>query len=476
MTQLGGRKIGDRRIRIERVKPQVYEVRTPRRLRPPPSPALVLLGGFATLIALGTLILMLPPMARSGAWTDPLTALFTATSAVCVTGLVVVDTATHWSGLGQAVILVLIQLGGFGFMTSSTLLLFLLVRRRTGLRDRVLVQESIGVPQLGDVLAVIRRVATFTLVAEGIGIAVLIAAFGLSGRVADPVQAGWWGLFHAVSAFNNAGFDLTGGFQSLAPFADDAEVLIPVAILIVLGGLGYAIVADGLGKRRWRSLALETKLVLVSSIVLFGFGFIMIGTLEWANPATLGALPVTDRLLGAAFESISLRTAGFSTMNVAAYRDATLYVVIALMFIGGASGSTAGGIKINTFGALLIAMLSSIRGRPNAQAFGRRIPHGVIYRALAVALLSIAFVFVTGLALTLTTDVRFLEAAFEAVSAFGTNGTSTGTTRALDSIGQIVTVAAMYIGRLGPLTFVIALAARSRPVSPRPAVESIRIG
>ena len=334
MTQLRGRLPGDRRVRIERTKPQQVDVGAPRRIRPPPPPGLVLIAGFATAILVGTALLMLPFASADGAWTDPLTALFTATSAVCVTGLVVVDTATHWSGPGQVVILALIQAGGFGIMTSSTLLLFLLVRGRTRLRDRLLVQQSTGTPQLGDVMAVVRRVAVFTVAAELAGAAILAPAFYVGADAGGPLQAAWWGLFHAVSAFNNAGFDLTGGFRSLAPFADDWVVLGVIGVLIVLGGLGFAIVDDVVVKRSWSRLGLETKVVLLTSALLLVIGAAGIATLEWGNPATLGALPEPQRLLNATFESISLRTAGFSSINVNAYVDGTLLIVIVLMFIG----------------------------------------------------------------------------------------------------------------------------------------------
>ena len=476
MTQLQGRRPGDRRVRIERVAPQVFALVAPRRLKPPPSPSLVLVAGFTLLIAVGTVLLMLPPMAVAGTWTSPLTAFFTATSAVCVTGLVVVDTATHWTPAGQVVILALIQLGGFGFMTSSTLLLFLLVRRRTGLRDRILVQESIGAPQMGDVMAVVRRVALFTVIAEVAGAIVLAFAFAEAAGLSGPAQALWWGAFHSISAFNNAGFDLTGGFQSLIPFAGAPQILVPLAVLITLGGLGFAIVADTLAKRRWKALAVETRIVLLTSLVLVASGAGLILVLEWGNPSTLGALPAADRILVATFESVSLRTAGFSSRDMASYRDATLFVMMVLIFIGGASGSTAGGIKVTTFSVLLVAIMSAVRGRAWVEAFGRRIPDALVLRAVAVALLSVAFVVLVSLALTLTADVQFIDAAFEAVSAFGTNGMSTGTTRVVQPIGLIITALAMFVGRLGPLTLVIALAARARPAAHRPAIESVRIG
>jgi trk system potassium uptake protein len=269
---------------------------------------------------------------------------------------------------------------------------------------------------------------------------------------------------------------MTGGFQSLIPFRDDWVVLLTHGILLVLGGLGFAIVGDAVFKRRWSRLALETKLVLATTVVLLVGGAILIGFMEWDNPATLGALPAEQRFLNAFFESATLRTAGFTALETGAFLDETLFVVMALMFIGGASGSTAGGIKVNTFSVLLIAIVSTVKGEPSAAAFGRRIQHAIVYRALAVALLSIAFVFLTGVGLAFTTDATFIETLFEAVSAFGTVGASTGITPDLSDPARLMTTVAMFIGRLGPLTLVLALAARAHPVAYRPAVESVRIG
>jgi trk system potassium uptake protein TrkH len=421
---------------------------------------------------------MLPISAADGQSTRFVDALFTATSAACVTGLVVFDTATHWSGFGQVVILLLIQAGGFGIMAGSTVLLLLFLGRRTTLRDRILVQESLGGLQLGTVTWLLRRVALFTVAVEAAGAVVLSIAF-VSGPEAGPPgdpQGVWWGIFHAVSAFNNAGFDLTGGFRSLSPFVDDWVVLLTVGVLLSLGGLGFAIIADAVARHRWSRMALETKLVLSTTLALLVGGTLMIGFTEWSNPTTLGALPTEQRLLNALFESTTLRTAGFSALDTGGFREATLFVVMALMFIGGASGSTAGGIKVNTFAVLLVAIASTARGEPSATAFGRRIQHAIVYRALAVALLAIAFVFVVGVAVTLTSEATFVQTLFEAVSAFGTVGASTGITPDLDDPARLILAAAMFVGRLGPLTLVLALTARARPVAFRPAVESVRIG
>lgn len=462
-------------MRVELLKPTEYAAAPVRRVRRPPSPSLVLLIGFAVLIAIGTIILTLPIASASGSWTDPLTAAFTATSAVCVTGLVVVDTASHWSPFGHVVIALLIQVGGFGFMTGSTLLLFLLLGRRTGLRDRVLVQASTGVPQLGDVTTLVKRIAIFTIVVEAVGAVLLAFAFLDDGG--GPGQAVWWGIFHSISAFNNAGFDLMGDFKSLTDYVGDPLVLGAIGVLIILGGLGYAIVGDVIGKRRWKRLALETKLVVLTTIALLIGGSLAIGAFEWSNPATLGALPIEQRPLNAVFESITLRTAGFSALDTGALLEASLFVVMALMFIGGASGSTAGGIKVNTFAILLVAIVSTALGRPSAEAFGRRIPHLLIYRALSVALLSIAVVFSVGLLLEITAGTQsFVQVLFESISAFGTVGASTGITPDMPDAARVVLIVAMYLGRLGPLTLVLALTARSRPVLSRPAVETMRIG
>jgi trk system potassium uptake protein TrkH len=477
MTVRGARP-GDQRIRVTRTRPEEIKLERPRRMKPPLPPAAVLLVSFAALIAVGTGLLMLPFAAQPGRATPFVDALFTATSATCVTGLVVVDTGTHWSPFGQIVILLLIQSGGFGIMTGSTLLLFLLLGRQTTLRDRVLVKESLGGLQLGGVTHIVRRIAVFTIVVEALGAVILGISFTLgpeAGPPGNPLGL-WWGLFHSVSAFNNAGFDLTGGFRCLVPFVDDWVVLLTIGALLSLGGIGYAIVGDTLEKRRWSRFALETKLVLGTTAALLIGGAIGIGLTEWTNPTTLGALPPEQRALNALFESATLRTAGFTALDTGAFVDASLFVVMALMFIGGASGSTAGGIKVNTFSVLLIAIVSTVRGEPSAQAFGRRIQHAIVYRALAVALLSLAFVFIVGLSLTLTTTHSFVQVLFEAVSAFATVGASTGITPDITIPARFILIFAMFVGRLGPLTLVLALAARARPVPYRPAVESVRIG
>ena len=420
------------------------------------------------------MLLLLPFARQPGNPADVVVALFTATSAVCVTGMVVVDTATFWSPFGQVVIIGLVQVGGFGFMTGSTLLLLLFVSGRIGLRDRILAQASTGGLELGGVLGLVRRIALFTIIVEVAGAVVLFVAFLANGR--EPLQSAWFGVFHAIAAFNNAGFDLFGDFRSLSGFATDPFVLVPIGMLIVLGGLSVAIVADVLARRHFGRLALESKLVLLATLVLLIGGAAVFSTLEWSNPATLGAIPVEYRPLNALFESVTLRSGGFSTFDQGGLSEAALFIAMALMFIGGGSGSTAGGIKVNTFTVLLVAITSTVRGRPTAEAFGRRVPHEVIYRALSVALLSIAFVFVVAFGLEVLAGTPFVDTTFEAISAFATVGLSTGITPGLPDLALLLESFAMFAGRLGPLTLALALAARQRTVPYQPALESMRIG
>ena len=322
--------------------------------------------------------------------------------------------------------------------------------------------------------SVVKRVAQFTIACEVAGAVVLGAVFAARGE--DIATAPWWGVFHSISAFNNGGIDLFGGFRGLTHLADVPVILVPIGVLMLLGGLGFALVGDVLVKRRWVRLSLETKLVLAVSALLLVGGAVATLALEWSNPATLGRLEPVDRVVNSAFHSISLRSGGMDSIAVGGLLDASLVIGLALMFIGGASGSTAGGIKVNTIAVLFVATLSAMRSDPHATAFGRRIPHEVVYRAVAVTVIAIVGAFGLGLTIQLTGSFDFLAATFEAVSALGTAGLTTGVTLSLPPSGQLLIIAAMFIGRLGPLTLVLALAARSRRARARPAVETVRIG
>jgi trk system potassium uptake protein TrkH len=440
--------------------------------RPLRRPALVFVLGFAGFITVGTVLLSLPVASAAAQWTPPLDALFTSTSAVCVTGLVLVDTGTYWSTFGQVIILLLIQLGGFGFMTSSTLLL-LLLRRRATLRDRILLRESLGSGGLGSAFHLARRIIAFTLAAEAAGAIVLSVAF-MSEM--DPPQAIWWGVFHSISAFNNAGFDLVGDFRSLVPFNQQPDVVLTTAALIILGGISYTVVEDLVRQRRFMRLALDTKLVLLTSATLIVLGTAAVLLTERANPDTLGDMQLGPRLLNAFFTGVTPRTAGFNTIDTAAMTETGLFVLIALMFVGGSAGSTAGGIKVQTFSLLFFAIVTAVRGGTDVEAFGRRVSSGLVLRAIAVALLALALVFVVAFVLTLTERARFVYLLFESFSAFGTVGMSTGITPDLTSAGRVIIGLTMFAGRLGPLTLALALAARERRPVYRWPQEAIRIG
>ena len=466
------RRPGDRVVRIPLTKPEVIQIGPPPKPKELPAPQVVLAGGFAVLIAVGSLLLLLPFATAPGQATSVLDALFTATSAVCVTGLVVVDTGTHWSPFGQAVILVLIQLGGLGFMTASTSL-FLAIGRRTSLRERLLLRETLGAGALGDVTRLVRQIAIFALVAEAIGFVFLFTRFV---QVAPLGTALWWSLFHAISSFNQAGFDLFGNFQSLTPFRQDAYLIMVTSLLIIAGGLSYSLFADAARTRSFGRLALNNKLVLVTTTALFALGTLVLLLTQLRDPTGAGQPSIAIQSLDAFFLSVSARSAGFSSLNVGALHEQSLFFIMGLMFIGGASGSTAGGIKVNTFSLLLLAVWSAIAGRTRTEAFGREVPQVLVYRAMAVALLALGIVFVSALILTSTETAPFIELLFEVVSAWATCGLSAGVTPSLSPIGRVVIILLMFIGRLGPLTLMIALTLRQREVSFRYPTEEIRIG
>jgi trk system potassium uptake protein TrkH len=440
--------------------------------RAPAHPALVFAGGFAGFIVVGGLILSLPIASSTGQWTPFLDALFTSISAVCVTGLVVLDTGTYWSTFGQVTILLLIQLGGFGFMTSSTLLL-LLLRRKASMREQVLLREALGSGGVGSALQLARNVIIFTLVAESVGAIILSVAFL---RDVAPGQAVWWGVFHSVTAFNNAGFDIFGEFRSLVPFNQRPDILLPIAALLIVGGISYSVVEDVVKRRDFQRLALDSKLVLLTTAGLIVLGALSVLFTERANPDTLGGMPLGPRLLNAFFTGVTPRSAGFNSVNTGAMTENGLFVLIALMFIGGAAGSTAGGIKVQTFSVLFYAIVAAVRSGVEVEAFGRHVPNKYLLRAIAVALLSLALVVSVAFALTLTEPTRFLYLLFEAASAFGTAGLTTGATPELSLIGRAIVGATMFAGRLGPLTLVLAIAARERNARYRWPEEGVRIG
>jgi trk system potassium uptake protein TrkH len=420
------------------------------------SPPKVLALGFAGVILSGAILLGLPFASASGEGTDFLTALFTATSAVCVTGLVVVDTGTHYSPWGHAIVLALIQIGGLGFMTMATLF-FLLLGRRIGLKERILIRESLSQIDAAGVVRLVKVVLVYAFGVEAVFAVILslrwLPEFGWP-------RALWMGVFHAVSAFNNAGFDLMGDFRSLSSYVSDPVVTLSVSALFVLGGIGFS-VAMNLWERRARQLSTHARLVLVVTGWLLAVGTLLILLFEWSN--TLAPLDAQGKILGAYFTAATPRTAGFNTLDTGALRPATQFLIILLMFIGASPGSTGGGIKTTTFGLLAASIWSQGRGREDVEVLGRRIPAEQVNRALAVALVSAGLVVIVTLLLCLTEQAEFLTVLFEAVSAFGTVGLSMGITPQLSGLGRVLIILTMYAGRVGPLTLVFALAQSRRP-------------
>lgn len=414
---------------------------------------------FLLAILAGTGLLMLPASHAGGEGAPVLTALFTATSAVCVTGLVVQDTPTYWSGFGQAVILGLFQIGGFGIMSGATLL-GLLVTRRLRLGTRLVAQAETRSLALGDVVSVLRLVLAVTIGVELATTAVLAARLRLAYQ--QPwEEALWHGLFQAVSAFNNAGFSTYS--DSLIGFAPDALILGPIMLAVILGGLGFPVLHELRREpRRPSRWSLHTKLTLLGTALLLAGGAAVILIYEGGNPETLGSLGPAGRLLNAAFHSAMLRTAGFNALDVAEMRPETLAVSYGLMLIGGGSAGTAGGMKVTTFLVLGSVVWAEIRGEPDATVFRRRIPPEVQRQALAVVLLVIVLVGTATLALLSVTTLPAGAALFEVVSAVSTVGLSTGVTASLPPAGQILIMLLMFLGRVGITTVAVGLALRGR--------------
>ncbi|WP_330671480.1 TrkH family potassium uptake protein [Anaeromicrobium sp.] len=418
-------------------------------------PAQIIVLGFASVILIGAILLSLPIASKNGQSIGFINAFFTATSAVCVTGLVVVDTGTYWTVFGKTVIILLIQIGGLGFMTMATFFALLFGKRIT-LRERLIMQEALNQFNISGIVRLTKYVLIATFAIEGIG--AILLAFKFVPKYGLVTGIGF-SIFHAVSAFCNAGFDLIGNFRSLTLFVDDTLINVVICGLIIMGGLGFTVIVEVMNKRKFSRYTLHTKLVLCITAVLLVVGFFVVLVLEYNNPDTLGNLTFKGKILGAMFHSVTPRTAGFNSLPTDKLSMATIFFTIILMFIGGSSGSTAGGVKITTAGVMVLHISSIIRGKEDTEVFGRRIPRDIISRSLAVIGIAMCLIILVTMILSITEpDQDFLSIFFEATSAFATVGLSVGITPTLSIVGKIIISLTMFAGRVGPFTIALALA------------------
>lgn len=414
------------------------------------APQIIVLSFLAIILA-GTLLLMLPIASRNGESCGFLTALFTATSSTCVTGLVLADTYTQWSGFGQSVLLVLIQVGGLGFMTVVSVFFFVL-RARIGLRSRLLLSQSFGIDGVEGIVLLARHVLIRTLIFEAVGAAILTVRFCFDQPFLTALR---WGIFHAVSAFCNAGFDILGKIApnaSLIPYGQDVTVNVTIAVLIVVGGLGFFVWEDIARFRKKRHLSVYTKLVLLMTTLLIVVGWLLYALLEWNNPETLGGLSTGQKLLASFFQSVTTRTAGYAAIDQGALYQGSKAVTIGLMLIGGSSGSTAGGIKTVTFVVALLGGWAAIRGKERVSVFRRSIDSRQIASACSVVFLMICLSFGAAVYLSASGGFSFVDALYETASAMGTVGLSTGITPLVTTGGKLILIVLMFFGRIGIAT------------------------
>lgn len=437
------------------------------------APPQVLVLGFGGIILIGAILLTMPVATTDGKGLSFLNALFTSTSATCVTGLVVVDTGTAFTLFGQVVILCLIQIGGLGFMTFATLFA-LLVGKRISLKERLLLQESLNNLSMEGIVRLARRILIFTAVIELIGAILLSIRFSFDMPLGKAI---YYGIFHSIANFNNAGFDLMGEFHSLTDYVEDPTVNLTICSLIILGGIGFIVMNDLFEYKKVRRLSLHTKVVIITSLVLLITGTIGIYVLEFSNPKTLKPLSFTGKILASIYQSVTPRTAGSNTINIGDMTQSSLLLTIILMFIGASPGSTGGGIKTTTFTTLIGAVWSQIRGKEDVIFFRQRIVYETIYKALTVTLAGMFVVLFVTMILTITEHGKnFLMILFESTSAFATVGLSMGLTPHLSSVGKALIILSMFAGRVGPLTIAYAVTVRRNPDAFRYPKGKIMIG
>ncbi|MGH3432878.1 MAG: TrkH family potassium uptake protein [Thermocrispum sp.] len=422
-------------------------------------PTRAVLAGFAAFILLGALVLTLPIATSSGEPTDFVTALFTSTSAVCVTGLTVVDTEFYWSEFGRVVLLVLMQIGGLGILTLASVL-GLLVARRFGLRMQMTMQAELRGIEFNDVRRIVGLIVMVAMAVEAL-LTIILTIRLTTGYGQSFGTALYSGFFHAVSTFTGGGFSLHS--DSLMRYVDDVWIILPVGLVGVIGGIGFPVLFE-IARRTHRpsQWSLHTKITLLTTLALLTVGFFFIVIAEWSNPRTLGPLGVGGKLVAAFFGTITPRSIGLNTIDVSSMRSESLLLYDVLMFIGGGSASTAGGIKVTTFALLAFVIWAEIRGEPSVHVMGRRLSPMVQRQALTIALLGVGLVMTSTMTLLALTEHHLERVLFEVISAFGTVGLSTGITADVTIAGELILAALMFIGRLGPITAATALALRER--------------
>ena len=435
------------------------------------NPPQVLALGFLSLILIGSILLNLPIASSSGSSIGYVNSLFTSASAVCVTGLTVLNTARDFTPFGQVIIITLIQFGGLGIMTLATVG-YIIMGKKISFKERLMIKEQLNTESIQGIVKLTKKVIGYTFFLEMMGSLLLalrfVPMFGFEKGLA-------FSIFHAISAYCNAGFDIFG--DSLIIFQNDYYVLLILSLLIILGGLGFTVYADLLAKDKLRKLTLHSKVVLIMTGSLLIIGTLSFLLFESSNPGTLGSMNFPSRLANSFFQSVSPRTAGFYSVDISKIRETTIFSTIMLMFIGGSPGSTAGGIKTTTFACLLLTTISVVKGEEDVNCLNRRLPFETIKRAVSIFLIGLAIVFSTAIILTITdSSLKFINLLFESTSAFGTVGLTTGITDKLSTLGRLVITLTMYIGRVGPLTMAYAFARRNMKRDYRNAPGNLMVG
>lgn len=429
--------------------------------------------GFFILILIGGIILSLPISSASGESTNLLDSIFTSTSAVCVTGLITLDTGTHFSVFGQVIIITLIEIGGLGFMSFATMIALILGKKIT-LKDRLIMQEALNAFSIQGMVKMVKYVIKFTLLIQLIGAIILstqfIPEFGLKKGIG-------FSLFHSISAFCNAGFDLFGHFSSLVNHNTNSVILITISSLIIIGGLGFTVWIEIYNYRKTRRLSLHSKLVLLITIFLLVLGTILFLVLEYNNSNTIAQMGIKDKLLNSYFSSATARTAGFNSVDTNGTTNGGKLLTVLLMFIGGSPGSTAGGIKTVTFGVIILAVVAVIKGREEPEIFKRSLSKELVYRSFAILVIALTLVLTVSMVLSITLpNEKFIDLLYEVTSAFGTVGITTGVTQRLTVVGKVIIMITMYLGRLGALTFAFAITKRKKKQGIRYPKGKILIG